>query len=70
MKNLIENNTDDFVNDYEKSKDLNAILKVFIVVLITLLIWQSNNYSNYKKLAESKAERDLASINGYKELMK
>lgn len=70
MKNLIENNTDDFVKDYESTKAHNVAFKLIIVVLIALLIWQSNKFSNYKKDAESKAERDLASVNSYKELMK
>lgn len=65
MKNLIEYTT----KEIQRAIAWNIYYKLVIVLLLALLVWQSNSYSNYKKLAENKANRDLASINGYKQMM-
>lgn len=68
--NLLENESKDVINDYEKCKDFNLFLKLILVITLGMLIYKCNEFNHYKKAAESKMLRDSASVESYKTMLK
>lgn len=70
VMNLLENTTKEYVNSHDEAIKWRNFLAIICAISLSMLICKCVEFDNYKKTAEAKMERDRASVESYKLMMK